>query len=83
MKKITTIAALLTALGGSAAMAQGLPPGSAAWQSGWPNFIETQREQAMSPGEAGTTRSATRVMGARRNESIPVAGNTQDTHRGS
>jgi len=82
MRKITTAAALLAALGSGAALAQGLPPGSAAWQSGWPSSTGSQRGQSVSPGEASTTRDEARTMTARGHGPAPVASNTQGTHRG-
>ena len=83
MRKITTAAAVLTALGSGAALAQGLPPDFATWQSGWPSFIESQRGQSVSRGEASTTRDETRAMAARGNGPALVTSNTQGAHRGS
>jgi hypothetical protein len=83
MRTFITATAMLATLGSGAALAQGVPPGFAAWQSGWPRFIESQRGQSVSPSEASTTRDKARTMASRRNGPAPVASNTQGTHRGS
>jgi hypothetical protein len=45
MHKMTLAAALLTALGGGTALAQGAPPNSA-WSSSWPSYVQSQRALA-------------------------------------
>jgi hypothetical protein len=46
MKTIAT-AALLTAIGSGAALAQGAPPGFAPWQSGWHGAIAVPQAQIL------------------------------------
>ncbi len=77
MKKIAT-AALFVALGSGAALAQGAPPGSPSWQSGWPSAGDVHQAQAMAAHRATTAR--TNQFAATR--SVPVAGNAQGTRRG-
>jgi hypothetical protein len=83
MRKITTFAALLTAFGGGAALAQGAPPGFVPWHSGWLGSAESRPGQAMSAPMPGTTRSDSRDMTARNNGSVPVAGKAPSTYRKS
>jgi hypothetical protein len=77
MKKIA-IAALLTALGSGAALAQGAPPGSPSWHSGWPGVTELRQAQAMNARKPTTTRPDQFAA----SRSVPVAGNPQATRRG-
>jgi hypothetical protein len=80
MKKIAIAAALLTMIGSGAALAQGAPPGSASWHSGWPSFIESQR---MNARRATTPRPDHRGAATENSGSVPVAGNAQNTYRSS
>ena len=83
MKTVATAAALLTAMGGGAALAQGAPSGFAPWHSGWPSAIETQPMQAMSARKATTLHPGSRTVVARNGGSVPVASNAQGNPRGS
>ncbi len=83
MKKIVTVAAVLTGLGSGAALAQGAPPSLVPWQSGWLGSIETHPNQAMDDRNASVMRPKEGSMTARRGRPVPVAGNVQDTYRKS
>ncbi len=71
MKKITTVAALLSAIGSGAALAQGAPPGFA-WHSGWPSHIQSQQVFAMNARKATTTRPDSRTEVTRNAGSFPT-----------
>jgi hypothetical protein len=47
MKKIAIAAALLTAIGGGAALAQGAPPGSPSWNNSWPGTAESYQARVV------------------------------------
>ena len=80
MKRIATIAAMLTALGGGTALAQGMPCGMGAWQSSWTGSTQPREANA----SRGTTpRLETRGMATRNSGSAPIAGNVQGTQRRS
>ncbi len=81
MKIAITVAALLTAVGSGAALAQGAPPGFAPWQSGWSSYIEPHQAPVRSARGASTMRSDRSAAAARQNGSVPVAGNGQSIHR--
>ncbi len=81
MKKIAFAAVVLTVLGSGAALAQGIPCGIGAWQSGWPGPAGSHREQAMSAPKASTASPDTRNA-ARQSLSVPVAGNAQGYRKG-
>ena len=76
------LAAIFTAMGGAAALAQGMPPGGP-WHSGWPAFIEAQRAQAMNARGATTPHPESRATATRNSESVPVASNAPGRRRGS
>ena len=78
MKKIATLAALLTALASGSAFAQGMPPGFGNWQSAWPGFAKTGPGQEMAAPKA---RPDNRGTAARNSGGVPVAGNVQGTRR--
>ena len=87
MKRIAAAAALLTLLGGGAAMAQGLPPGYA-WHSGWPAYVAQQ--QAELNARNALARNANRANGERtavtqneRTPSVPLAANPGSNRLGS
>jgi hypothetical protein len=82
MRTIMTAAALLAAVGGAAAMAQGLPPGYGAWQSGWHGAAEARQAQAVRAPQAAKTRPQGRATVARNSDSVPLAGNAQGAVRG-
>jgi hypothetical protein len=48
MKKIAIAAALLTAIGSGAALAQGAPPGSPSWNDSWPGTVPSYQGRAVS-----------------------------------
>jgi hypothetical protein len=79
--KGAAFAAILTALGGAAALAQGMPPGGP-WHSGWPGFAEAQRAQAMEARGAATRHPEGRTMATRNDGSVPVANNAPGHRRG-
>jgi SnoaL-like polyketide cyclase len=82
MKTIVITAILLAALGSGVAMAQGLPPGYGAWQSGWRGGAEAPQAQAMRAPQRAKTRPEGRVAVARNSGSVSLAG-TQGAPRGS
>ena len=82
MKKVVTAAALLTVLGTGAALAQGAPPGSVPWQSGWPGYVASRQVQAMSPRNE-TQKPADSSVVARTRRPIPVAGNAMNNAGGA
>ena len=47
MKKIAIAAALLTAIGSGAALAQGAPPGSPSWNNSWPGTVDSYQARAV------------------------------------
>jgi hypothetical protein len=73
IKKIVTVAAF-TVIGTGAALAQGTPPGSVPWQSGWPAYVASRQVQAMSPRKEAPRPADSSVV-ARVRRPIPVAGN--------
>jgi hypothetical protein len=77
MKTIMTTAVLLAALGGGSAMAQGLPPGYGAWQSGWRGNAEAQQAQALHAPQAAKTRPDGRAALARNSFFFPLALNAK------
>jgi hypothetical protein len=77
MKKIATLAALLTALASGSALAQGMPAGFGNWQSGWPGYANARPSQEM----AAKTRPDNREAAARNSGGVPVAGNAQGARR--
>jgi hypothetical protein len=80
-KRIAAAAALLTAIGGGAALAQGTPPGFGPWQSGWPSYVESHQAHAANAGKATTAHPGGRAAMARNGEPAPFAGNAQDSQR--
>ena len=74
MKRIMTTAILLAALGSGVAMAQGLPPGSGAWQSGWRGNAEAQQAQATRAPQAAKTRPDGRAALVRSSDPMSLAG---------
>jgi hypothetical protein len=81
MKRIVTTAILLAALGGGA-MAQGLPPGYGAWQSGWRGNAEAQQAQALHAPQAAKTRPDGRATLARNSFFFPLALAAKGASRG-
>ena len=81
MRTIMSTAILLAAFGGGA-LAQGLPPGYGAWQSGWRGAGEAQQAQARRAPHTAKTRPEGRVAVARNSGSVSLAG-TQGAPRGS
>ncbi len=81
MRRIVT-AALLTAIGSGAALAQGNPPGYGPWQSGWPAYVKSLQANPMTADTAVAARPNSRPALARNGVSVPVAGNTQGHLRG-
>ena len=81
MKRIMTTAVLLAALGGDA-MAQGLPPGYGAWQSGWRGNAEAQQAQAGRAPQTAKTRPDGRAALARNRGPMSLAGDAQGASRG-
>jgi hypothetical protein len=58
MKKLVTVLAALSGIGATAAMAQGLPPGTHPWESGWPAYVQARQAQpsaAQTPSRPDTT----------------------------
>jgi hypothetical protein len=82
MRTIMTTAVLLTAIGGGAATAQGLPPGYGAWQSGWRGAAEAQQAQAVRAPQTAKTRPEGRAAVARNSGPMFLAGNAQGASRG-
>jgi hypothetical protein len=82
MRKIMTAAALLTVIGGGAALAQGAPPGFGPWQSGWRGAAEAQQAQAMRAPPAAKTRPEGRAAVARSSGSMSLAGDAHAGYRG-
>ena len=82
MRTIMTTAVLLTAIGGGAATAQGLPPGYGAWQSGWRGNAEAQQAQALHAPQAAKTRPDGRATLARNSFSFPLALAAKGASRG-
>lgn len=68
-----TTAILLAALGSGIAMAQGLPPGYGAWQSGWRGGAEAQQAQALHAPQAAKARPDGRATLARNSFFFPLA----------
>ncbi|MBV8613481.1 MAG: hypothetical protein JOY66_06865 [Acetobacteraceae bacterium] len=81
LKRIA-LAAALSAPGGGAALAQGMPPGGP-WQSSWPAYVEAQRAQAMNARGATTPRPEGRAAATRSGGPAPVASNALGRRRGS
>lgn len=79
MRKIMTAAALLTAIGSGAALAQGAPPSFVPWQSGWHTAAALSQAPALG---TMTARPGSRAVLARIGGSVPVAGNPQSRSRG-
>ena len=71
LKSVAAAAALLTAIGSGAALAQGLPPGFGSWQSTWPSHIESRQAQAQGTTVAHPER---RVSLAGNGRPMPAAG---------
>jgi len=82
MKRIMTTAVLLAALGGGGAMAQGLPPGYGAWQSGWRGDAEAQQAQARRAPQAVKTSTEGGTAVARNSGSMSLAGDAQRASHG-
>jgi len=78
MKRIMTTAILLAALGGGAAMAQGLPTGYGAWQSGWHGGAQAQ---AMRARPAARTRFESRAAAPQSSGPISLAGDAHAAYR--
>ncbi len=57
MKKIAIAAALLSAIGSGAALAQGAPPGSPSWNNSWPGIVELYQARAVNAPKTTTARS--------------------------
>ncbi|MBV9775846.1 MAG: hypothetical protein JO143_02235 [Acetobacteraceae bacterium] len=81
MKRIMTTAFLLAALGGGTAMAQGLPPGYGAWQSGWRGGAQAQQAQAMRARPAARTRFESRAAVPQSSGPISLAGDAHAAYR--
>ena len=81
MKRIMTTAVLLAALGGGA-MAQGLPPGYGAWQSGWRGDTEAQQAQARRAPQTAKTSPEGGAAVARNRGPMSLAGDAQGASRG-
>ena len=81
MKRIMTTAVLLAALGGGA-MAQGLPPGYGAWQSGWRGDTEAQQAQARRVPQTAQRSPEGGVAVARNRGPMSLAGDAQRASRG-
>ena len=79
-KKIAA-AALLTATGGGAALAQGSPPGLGPWQSGWPDYLVSHRPRAAEARGPAAAQPGGRAAVAKNGEPAPVAGNAPATRR--
>jgi hypothetical protein len=79
MKKIA-IAALFTALGGGASLAQGAPPGSPSWHSGWPSRGDIRQEATVAAPAPMETRSSFNKVAAPK--PTYLAGNSRRIARG-
>ncbi len=82
MKTIVIAAALLTAIGSGAALAQGAPPGSASWQSASVGTTGARQAPAMNARRATMPRPARPTALGRNGRSIPVAGYVQGRYEG-
>ena len=80
--KRAALAASFAALGGAAALAQGMPPGGP-WHSSWPSFVEAQRAQAMNARGATTRHPEGRTAATGNSGSLPVASNVPGHRRRS
>jgi hypothetical protein len=58
MKKIAIAAALLTAIGSGAALAQGAPPGSPSWNNSWPGSSESYQARAVNGAKTAQAHSS-------------------------
>ena len=83
VKRIAAIAALITEIGGGAALAQGAPPGFSPWQSGWPGYVESHQAHARNAHGATAAHPGGRAAVAKNSQPAPLAGNTQDSRRRS
>ena len=79
--KIAAAAALLTATGGGAALAQGSPPGFGPWQSGWPDYLVSHQPRATDARGPAAAQPGGRATVAKNGEPAPVAGNAPATRR--
>jgi hypothetical protein len=73
MRKIAIAAALLSAIGSGAALAQGCPPGGA-WRSGWPGYPGTGRAQTMATHQADSVAAGRGGMTTKSNRPLTSAG---------
>ena len=82
MKRIMITAVLLVAFGGGGALAQGLPPGYGAWQSGWRGNAEAQQAQARRAPQMAKKSPEGGAAVARNRGPMSLAGDAQRASRG-
>jgi hypothetical protein len=84
--KTIAIAALVTAIGGSTALAQGAPPGSSSWQtSAWnssgSNSVVAIQAQGMSATGTTAMNSGSRIAVAKKGAAVPLASGQSGHYR--